>query len=102
MNESGWSCASQNGLYVTKEWRKLRAEFINFQPLCQMCLTMKEHTPTEVVDHIIPITEKNWTWEFLNWDNLQSLCHSCHSFKTRRDTTKSERKEIDMNFIINM
>lgn len=84
----GWTWASQYGLYDTSNWRKLRNLVLEDEPFCRICRTMKKYTPAVMVDHIIPITEKNWTELFLDINNLQPLCDECHKFKTQRDKIK--------------
>lgn len=64
-----------NSLYRTTEWRKLRAKHLSYHPFCVRC-----GSPAKIVDHINP---HHGNMElFLNEDNLQSLCMSCHSAKT--------------------
>lgn len=51
-------------------------------PLCEECLKQGKYEPMTEVHHIKEIesgrTEKE-CWELaLSWNNLQSLCHSCH------------------------
>jgi 5-methylcytosine-specific restriction endonuclease McrA len=43
--------------------------------------------PAVLVDHIKPITEENIEL-FFSYDNLQSLCDSCHRSKTRKDNSR--------------
>jgi 5-methylcytosine-specific restriction protein A len=47
-----------------------------------MCETIGKFTPANVVDHIVPIRNGG---EFLEWENLQSLCASCHNSKTMKE-----------------
>ena len=41
--------------------------------------------PMKVVDHVKPIKDGGSPTD---WDNLQSLCQTCHNQKTKRDTKK--------------
>ena len=52
-------------------------------PLCQRCLSFDLVTIATDCDHVIPHTGS----ALLMWDanNLQSLCRSCHSWKTREE-----------------
>ena len=61
-------------------WRKLRARFLADHPLCEECLRAGRAVAATDVDHIIPHRGN----PDLMWDeeNLQALCHSCHSRKT--------------------
>jgi 5-methylcytosine-specific restriction protein A len=38
------------------------------------------------VDHIVERSDDDS--KRLNWDNLQSLCHSCHNIKTAEEKRK--------------
>jgi len=60
----------------------LRNAFIAENPICIFCELDNIITPADVVDHINPIKSKDDPLA-LDWDNLQSLCHSCHYKKTR-------------------
>lgn len=60
-------------------WRKLRASVLESEPLCRMCFAMGEIKTATDVDHKDNNPANN------DPDNLQSLCHSCHSRKTQRD-----------------
>lgn len=61
-------------------WRKLRRMVLARSPLCAD--PFETHTGRAVqatdVDHIIPLAQGGTN----AMDNLQSLCHSCHSRKT--------------------
>lgn len=64
-------------MYWTARWRKLRAQVLLANPVCQAdgCASESTH-----VDHIIPHRGD----QYLAWDryNLQALCARCHSRKT--------------------
>lgn len=70
--------------YSSKEWQLLREQALTRDlGLCQHCFKKNEITLAEEVDHILPIKVY---WEHRNdIDNLQSLCHRCHSIKTAED-----------------
>ena len=57
------------------EWLKLRKEFLSEYPDCAIC-----GAPATDVDHIIPRVRGGSD----DVDNLESLCHACHSRKTAR------------------
>lgn len=64
-------------LYGTARWQRLRHSVLSDQPLCVMCLSRDIVEPADTVDHIKPHKgDANLFWDR---DNLQSLCHSCHS-----------------------
>ena len=63
-------------LYSHRRWRSLRKQVILSNPICQAC----NRAPSTQVDHIKPYSGDVST--FYDIDNLQALCHSCHSKKT--------------------
>ena len=68
--------ASQRGYGVV--WRRLRLMQLAREPLCRDCRRRGLLTPGEHVDHIVP---KRDGGEDL-FDNLQTLCETCHARKT--------------------
>ena len=66
------------------KWKNLRNAFITENPLCKHCEEQGRTTPATEVDHIKAFCGKNDPLR-LDWQNLQSLCHSCHVKKTRRE-----------------
>ncbi|MDO5531413.1 HNH endonuclease [Sutterella sp.] len=64
-------------------WQRLRAAFLREHPLCEICKEAGRLTPATDVDHIIPHRgDQALLWDR---DNLQALCHECHSRKTARE-----------------
>jgi 5-methylcytosine-specific restriction endonuclease McrA len=63
------------------DWERLRDLHKFNEPLCRHCLAKGLVVPMDEVDHIIDIAVR----PDLRLDdaNLQSLCKSCHSRKTR-------------------
>ena len=64
----------------TAEWRRIRAIVIMEEPICR---AVGCNEPSTEVDHIIPLpegTHRRW--------NLQALCKSCHSAKTRVEVSR--------------
>jgi len=59
-------------------WRKLRAIHLRAEPLCRHCQVRGLTVPATDVDHITSKAKGGADTS----DNLQSLCHSCHSTKT--------------------
>lgn len=57
-------------------WQKKRAAFLKHYPYCVEC-----GAPATDVDHVIP--KRNGGPD--DDDNLQPLCHACHSRKTARE-----------------
>lgn len=65
-----------------RRWQKLRRAFIRANPICAdpfgLHANNNEVAMTTDVDHINPKRDGGLD----AWDNLQGLCHSCHSTKT--------------------
>lgn len=57
------------------KWRKARKQYVNENPLCELCDRNGKMTPAEEVHHIKPLSEGGSH----NEENLLSLCKSCHS-----------------------
>lgn len=58
-----------------KAWRKIRARFMQANPLCAECKQLGRFIPATEVHHIKPLSEGGTH----DVENLMSLCHSCHS-----------------------
>jgi len=54
---------------------------LNREPLCRECLKQGRLTPATEVDHIVPLASGGTN----DLENLQPLCHSCHSRKTAKE-----------------
>src|SRR5206468_12734360 len=63
--------------YSAPRWRKLRAAFLAHHPLCAEC---DRHGRTTLAEHVHHVLERKARPELAyDWDNLESLCESCHS-----------------------
>lgn len=73
--------AAWHRLYLRPEWADdLRPHQLLREPYCQECAKHGLRTRATDVDHIRP---HKGDWDlFTDRNNLQSLCHSCHSRKT--------------------
>ena len=71
---------NRHSLYSGAEWKKLRAYQLMREPYCRECARHGITKRAEDVDHIIP--HRGDLRLFRDTENLQSLCHSCHSRKT--------------------
>lgn len=58
------------------EWQRLRLTVLNQEPLCCECAKIGRIEPAVEVDHIDGDVRNT------DLENLQPLCHSCHSRKT--------------------
>lgn len=74
----------RNRFYQRVVWKRLRAAQLQSEPLCRECRRAGRLVAAEVVDHVEPF-ESIDDPRAVDADNLQSLCTSCHSAKTRRD-----------------
>tara|TARA_Y100001001_G_C7847639_1_gene252950 strand:- start:47 stop:553 length:507 start_codon:yes stop_codon:yes gene_type:complete len=79
----------------SKAWRQLRAQVLAEEPLCRMCAARGLVVPAIDVDHIEDARE-DYT-DDNSRENLQSLCHECHSLKTARDMGKGVYLGCDVN-----
>lgn len=68
-------------MYSTDEWTQdLRPAQLLREPFCRECARRSLRIPATDVDHVEP-HRGDWA-KFTDRENLQSLCHSCHSRKT--------------------
>lgn len=58
-----------------KDWKRVRAAYARAHPLCEECLKAGRYVPVEEVHHIKPLAEGGTN----DFENLMSLCRSCHS-----------------------
>lgn len=76
-------------------WRKIRAAHLSGEPLCRECASRGLVVAATDVDHMDGDDSNNAP------ENLQSLCHACHSRKTAREnggfgrTMRGERDPFD-------
>lgn len=89
------STRKSNPFYGREIWRKESKAYRNAHPLCELCLPK-----TKVVAFVDHIHELSDGGEPLNWDNLMSLCRSCHADKTAR--MKKARKYRDPHRILKL
>ena len=69
-------------LYNTSAWRRLRKSVLAASPLCVRCTQHGLVVRATDVDHVI--AHKGDRGLFYARSNLQTLCKSCHSWKTNR------------------
>lgn len=70
-------------------WRVLRAAVLDDEPLCRHCAAMGLTVSATDVDHRDNDPANNAP------QNLQALCHECHSRKTARDMGHNVRMGCD-------
>lgn len=65
-----------------RNWQRLRLLKLRSNPVCEECLLYGHVVQATEVDHIKPLREGGTNQD----ENLRSLCKSCHSRKTARET----------------
>ncbi len=66
--------------YNSAKWRKTSKAFLKNNPLCIVC-----SRPATITDHIKEIKDGG---DRYSWENLQSMCNSCHNKKTAEERAK--------------
>lgn len=65
-----------------RSWREARKVYLAQHPLCAIHAARGEVVGAVLIDHVIPHKGNyNLFWKEDNW---QSLCLSCHNYKTAR------------------
>jgi len=72
-------------------WQRLRASVLNGEPLCRHCAARGLVTEATDVDHVSGDPGDNSS------ENLQPLCHECHSRKTASDQGKRVSMGCDVD-----
>ena len=83
--------AEWHDLYRLPIWKdKLRPGQLIREPFCRECWRLRhERVPATDVDHVVP--HRGDMALFLDPENLQSLCHACHSRKTMEERNSRRR-----------
>jgi 5-methylcytosine-specific restriction protein A len=71
-------------LYNSSIWKRLRAQQLRSQPLCELCLRQNKITPATEVDHIITFEDKHDYVATCSY-NLQSVCFDCHRLLSQQE-----------------
>ena len=84
--------AELDAFYSGKHWRRARTAHRAREPLCRRCSKRGVVKAGDVVDHIIERRDGG-----NNYDpaNLQTLCHKCHSDKTREERERRHHESIN-------
>lgn len=96
-NTKNSSWGKDNTFYKRKSWLSLRDLKLDQNPLCELCNSVGIITPAVYADHIL--NRKLFPEFELDIENIQSLCPTCHSQKTKIElipqTRKDYLKELD-------
>ena len=86
----------------SKRWKDLRHGKMNNNPLCEECYENGIIEPATEVHHVVPVETALSIDEMkrlmFSYDNLRSLCHSCHieAHKAMKSHSKEEiRRNAD-------
>lgn len=96
-NKEGYTTASREGFYNTKQWKDLRNYKIKLNPFCERCLDKYNIvTVADLVNHIKPVEK----FPELKYDieNLESLCDPCHRVVTILDKYNKREDVKKMRF----
>ena len=82
-----------NGAVVDKRKRgragqRERAQVLAEEPFCRLCLEAGKHVASDVVDHIIPLSEGGSDER----PNKQGLCDPCHDAKSKAERAAARRR----------
>ena len=69
----------------------LRPNQLLREPFCRACAQLGLRVWATDVDHVVP-HDGDWS-KFIDPDNLQSLCHSCHGRKTAAESQAKARSK---------
>jgi hypothetical protein len=71
-----------------ERWKRIRAQTLQAEPLCRLCLAAGRTVAATIVDHIVPLADGGTHATA----NLQPLCKRCHdAVKTPADLAARER-----------
>lgn len=85
------SSAAWHRWYTLPVWKKdLRPKQLLREPFCRECAAKGKRVRATEVDHVTPHRGR-WML-FVDPNNLQSLCHTCHSRKTMQELQESLRE----------
>ena len=66
-----------------RNWQRIRTRYIMAHPLCEECKKAGRLTPAKEVHHVVPLLKGGTHYN----NNLMSLCKSCHSAITARESS---------------
>lgn len=79
------------------EWQKLRRKKFLANPICEDCLAKGRVTPTEEIHHVRPVESGRDEIEMkqlaYDYNNLVSLCKTCHAARHAPPIPDDDRGE---------
>ena len=75
--------------YSLPVWTDMRLAQLAREPFCRECAAHGLRVYATDVDHVVP-HDGDWS-KFIDPENLQSLCHSCHGRKTAAESRAKAR-----------
>nr|WP_166177014.1 HNH endonuclease signature motif containing protein [Altererythrobacter segetis] len=75
------------------EHRRIRAQLLKEQPLCEECQRKGRVTVATIADHIVPLSRGGKTER----SNYQALCRGCSDRKTLADAGKRYKRRIGLD-----
>ncbi len=76
-------------VHGTNRWTRMSKRYREENPYCVKCLAEERFTPSECVDHIVPINMGGAKWDE---SNMMALCNRHHSQKSAREKHEYERR----------
>jgi 5-methylcytosine-specific restriction protein A len=77
-----------------REYRKVRAQLMQQEPLCRICKDKGRTTLANVADHIVPLAKGGAAHDI---NNLQPLCNDCHRDKSNADKGHRVKRRIALD-----
>lgn len=82
--------AGRKKFYLSPEWQAIRRIKLVNNPFCEECVKEGVMIPAQDVHHRVDIKDDHT--KAMKYDNLQSLCKSCHSTITYNSNAESLKK----------
>jgi 5-methylcytosine-specific restriction enzyme A len=91
-------------IYQDSRWRKLRKAKLSNNPVCEICELSCKVTPTAEIHHLKPFEIGNDKFEIeklaYDYDNLISVCVTCHKYLHMLISNTKYRKAISNRHIL--
>lgn len=91
-------------IYQSSKWQKLRAIYLMYHPLCEVCLSKGKITPGAHIHHLdsfLNYEGNERLQKAFDTDNLITLCEECHNhLHLKEGTTRDTNKEQLINRLL--